>query len=192
MQTIFEPFQQESKEVNYSYGGLGLGLSIVKKTIEMLGSKINIESKKGLGTKLFFTLKLKTIKIETDKPSDDKNIIKVLLVEDNKINQILTKKIITNKGYFCDIANNGLEAVNMSKESRYNIIFMDIMMPIMNGFEATIAIKKNIPEIPIIALSSISEELNFIKIDDANFNYFLNKPTSPKMIYETIDEFVII
>lgn len=188
IQEIFEPFKQENPNVNYMYGGFGLGLSIVKNYIELFGSSVNIESKKGEGTKISFVLDLqiytdnKVNNLQTDRE------IKILLVEDNKINQLLTQKIITKKGYQCDTADDGYQAIELVKTNHYSLIFMDIMMPGIDGFETTKKISKINNLIPIIALSSINENLNIDKIKEAHFKYFLNKPTNPEMIYETIDK----
>lgn len=187
---IFEPFKQEDDSINYSYGGLGLGLSIVKSIIESMGGEIKIESQKNIGTIINFVIDFKIAVHEGVK--DEENIVtknqevKLLLVEDNKINQMITKKIINNFGYICDVADNGLEALEKIKSNNYSVIFMDIMMPIMDGFEAAKKIKNYLPNLPIIALSSISEKINQEKIKEAKFDKFLSKPATPNAINDII------
>lgn len=187
---VFKPFKQESDEINYSYGGVGLGLSIVKSMVELMGGNVMLDSEKAKGTAINFVLKF-TITKQTEK--FDKELVqtqkKILLVEDNKINQVLTKKIILNNGHLCDVANDGLEAVNLSQVNDYDVIFMDIMMPIMDGYEATQKIRSFKPNIPIIALTSLSENLNPGKIHQIKFDKFLTKPIAPDKINEAILEF---
>lgn len=187
--SVFEPFVQESKKINYSYGGFGIGLSIVKSYIEFMGGNISLESEKNRGTKIFFSIpfKVASIKDEIKTISFESKSKNILLVEDNKINQMLTKKIINNSGHSCDVADNGLESVKMvfNNKNKYNLVFMDIMMPEMDGYEALHKIKQIIPTLPIIALTSLSElNNNKYKFDD-----FLTKPIHPLKIKKIIDKY---
>ncbi|MEW5675691.1 response regulator [Flavobacterium enshiense] len=191
---IYDLFFQGSDKINYEYGGSGLGLTLVKKTLALFGETIVIDSEPEKGTSISFSLDFENyfqkeevlqepILKEVMHPSK----IKILLVEDNKINQVITKKILTNKGYSCDIANNGFEACKMVGEEDYSLILMDIMMPIMDGFEASEYISKFKPEIPIVALTAISEDVNKELFAAAKIKKVLSKPIDVDELYKTIE-----
>jgi len=140
---IFDEFTQADPTSTRKHGGIGLGLTISKKLTKLMGGDIGIESKLGIGSKSWFTIQAEESKrpvineipdIMVEIPSD----IKILLVEDNLINQKVGSLMIKQIGYECDIANNGDEAVKMHKKSNYELIFMDILMPVMDGIEATL------------------------------------------------------
>ncbi|CAI2768126.1 Sensor histidine kinase RcsC [Flavobacterium collinsii] len=195
---IFEPFIQESTEINIKYGGSGLGLSIIKKTLELFNSTIEVKSKKDKGTTFSFVIDFdisneiqnESCFINNQEQKDELPNIDVLLVEDNKINQLLTSKILISKGFKCDVANNGLEAVEKVKEKKYAIILMDIMMPIMDGFEASEIISGLKPEIPIVALTAISENICSNNFQKAKILEKLDKPINPDILCETILKYV--
>jgi len=159
---IFELFNQGSNEVYLKYGGSGLGLALVKKNIELLNGNFNIISEEGKGTTFEFKLEVGTQNAETlheNRSVEDVlhkcNSEIVLVVEDNKVNQLLIQKILASKGYEVHLAENGQIAVDAVQKNDYCLILMDIMMPIMDGFEASKQIKKIKPQIPIIALTDI-------------------------------------
>lgn len=190
---IYDLFFQGSDKINYEYGGSGLGLTLVKKTLALFNKTITIDSEPDKGTTISFSLDFEKYKENTKseipaqpKTGKDPSEIKILLVEDNKINQLITKKIITNKGYMCDVANNGLEACNMVGDHEYSLILMDIMMPIMDGFEAAEYISKFKPEIPIVALTAISEDVNKELFSASRISKVLSKPVDVEELYKTI------
>ncbi|WP_264523967.1 hybrid sensor histidine kinase/response regulator [Flavobacterium sp. N502536] len=197
---IFEPFIQESTEININYGGSGLGLSIIKKTLELFNSTIEVKSKKDKGTTFSFVIDFdicKEIQNEScfanhQEQKEELSNIEVLLVEDNKINQLLTSKILISKGFNCDVANNGLEAIEKVKEKEYAIILMDIMMPIMDGFEASEIISGLKPEIPIVALTAISENICSNNFQKAKILEKLDKPINPDILCKTILKYVAL
>ncbi|EZH71453.1 hypothetical protein ATO12_07595 [Aquimarina atlantica] len=189
----FEAFHQGSVKINRKYGGTGLGLSIVKKILKLQGSDVVLKSKPGKGTLVLFTMKFDIPEQVIEKNTFSGNGydespegINVLLVEDNKVNQLITEKIISNYGFYCDSANDGKEAVDMVKKNKYSMILMDIMMPKMDGFEATKYIKQFDKGIPIVALTAISEKLNREKFNEVGIYTVLNKPVDPELLYETI------
>jgi signal transduction histidine kinase/CheY-like chemotaxis protein len=188
---IFDLFYQGSDKINYEYGGSGLGLTLVKKTLSLFNKNIAIDSEPNKGTAISFSLdfemyeEIPNVIIET-KIINDPTAIKILLVEDNKTNQLITKKIISKKGYSCDVANNGLEACKMVEEKDYDLILMDIMMPIMDGFEASEYISKLKPKIPIVALTAISEQVNKELFSASKIRKVLSKPVNIEELYETI------
>ncbi|CAM4402767.1 response regulator [Flavobacterium terrigena] len=192
---IFELFFQGSDEISIKYGGSGIGLSLVKKTLDLLKSKLHIESKP-VGTILYFDLKLKVVEstkvirnfVKKDILCDKYNI---LVVEDNKINQILVQKILVSKGFNVDIAENGLQAIEKVKLNDYCLVLMDIMMPIMDGFEASEEIGKLKPDLPIVALTAVSEELNKEKFEKVHIRKVLNKPINVDDLSNTVNFYCV-
>lgn len=192
---IYDLFFQGSEKINYEYGGSGLGLTLVKKTLKLFDKTITIDSEPNKGTTISFSLDFEKYyedpnAIKASKEIKDPSAIRILLVEDNKTNQLITKKIITKKGYTCDIANDGLEACKMVESNDYDLVLMDIMMPIMDGFEASDYISKLKPSIPIIALTAISEDVNRELFSASKIKKVLSKPVNVEELYETILLFV--
>lgn len=180
---IFDLFDQGSNEIYLKYGGSGLGLALVKKNVELLKGNVNIISEENIGTTAEFTIEVAVKNadvfdedVSVDDTIDKCKLDKVLVVEDNKINQLLIQKILLSKGYKADLAENGQIAVDIAKDNDYCLILMDIMMPVMDGFEASKQIKKIKPKVPIIALTAISEELNKNRFVEAEIEKILNKP----------------
>lgn len=190
---VFDLFVQASTKINRDYGGSGIGLSIVKKNIELFGSTVKIKSKENVGTKVSFEINFETIQddkiavAENENEEEIEKKVEILLVEDNKINQIITKKIIESKGYKCEVANDGVEAVSMSKIKDYSLILMDIMMPNMDGFEASSIISKIKPYIPIVALTAISEDVRKEDFLKSTMITKLSKPLDIEQLCLTIE-----
>ena len=203
IEKAFEAFHQGSIKINREYGGTGLGLSIVKRILKLYDSDIIIESKPNKGTLVAFTVDFEIYKKAMDKNVFKKNHfnksgdelskdLSVLLVEDNKVNQLITKKIISDYGISCESANDGEEAVDMARKNDYSMIFMDIMMPKMDGFEATKYIRKFNTKVPIIALTALSEKLNKEKFNEAGIYTILSKPVNPELLYKTIKKYCAV
>lgn len=190
---IFENFTQGSTEINRKFGGTGLGLAIVKKLLEHLGSSINLSSEENIGSNFNFELVFKTVKehIESIYEIDfsvleNKNF---LLVEDNNITQIVTRKLIEKHKAFCTIASNGQDALNLSKQNYYDIIIMDINLPDINGDKVSEKIRKFNTKTPIIAFTAAIESENSINNYKSNgMNDYISKPTDSKLFYKTIIE----
>ena len=192
---IYDLFFQGSDKINYEYGGSGLGLTLVKKTLALFNKTIFIDSEPNKGTTISFSLDFEKYyedptTIQVPKEILDPSSVKILLVEDNKTNQLITQKIITRKRYTCDVANDGLEACKMVELNNYDLILMDIMMPIMDGFEASDHISKLKSSIPIVALTAISEEVNKELFSASRIRKVLSKPVDVEELYETIVYFV--
>ncbi|WP_046758820.1 response regulator [Kordia jejudonensis] len=193
-ENIFDSFSQGSVQINRKYGGTGLGLTIVKSLLELLESHIQLESKLGEGSTFIFTLTLDKIPAETieaevisEEKTDLKNRkFKVLLVEDNKINQVITKKIIAKQNMTCDIADDGYQAIDYARSNRYDFILMDIHMPGISGIEATKEIRKFDVSTPIIALTAISLDDNKGDFLKDGFNEVISKPFDPEVFYQKI------
>ncbi len=196
-ETIFESFSQGSIEINRKYGGTGLGLAIVKKLIELLGGKIFLNSKVGLGSTFSFELPFEIsedIIIPVEKPKYDESLVqnkKILLVEDNKINQMITKKMLENKGMFCRIVDNGEDAVKLIKaKNNFDLILMDVHLPGINGTVATQQIREFNTKTPIIALTAISLNENRNMLISFGMNDVITKPFEPEKFYQTIAQFI--
>lgn len=197
-QHIFDSFEQGSIQINREYGGTGLGLTIVKSLLELFGSKIQLESKPGQGSNFFFELDLKCkdtliddISFEITPKEYNLSGLHLLLVEDNKINQVITKKMLLKKEVTCDIASNGTEAVELAKKNTYDGILMDIHMPGISGEEATVQIRKFDAQIPIIALTAISLDDSLESFYAAGCNDVVTKPFKPEIFYQKIGENIL-
>ncbi|AXG70038.1 autoinducer 2 sensor kinase/phosphatase LuxQ [Kordia sp. SMS9] len=193
-ENIFDSFSQGSVQINRKYGGTGLGLTIVKSLLELLESDIQLESKLGEGSAFRFALTLDKLPPEvtdivtaTQEKTDLKSRkFKVLLVEDNKINQVITKKIIAKQNMTCDIADDGYQAIDFARSNRYDFILMDIHMPGISGVEATKEIRKFDVSTPIIALTAISLDDNKDDFLKDGFNEVISKPFDPEIFYQKI------
>lgn len=192
-ETIFESFSQGSIEINRKYGGTGLGLTIVKKIVDLLGGEINLKSEVGIGTTFDFELNLfngkkeviiEKINLYSDEVLKNKNI---LVVEDNKINQMVTKKMLEKKEIKCFIVDNGEEAVEMlSKENHFDLVLMDVHLPGINGTIATQKIREFDKEKPIIALTAISLNENREMLLSFGMTDVITKPFEPENFYRVI------
>ena len=190
-ETIFEEFSQGSS-LNYNYQGTGLGLPIVKRLLELSSSEIYLESEPGKGSSFWFTLSfeiIKDIKEEVSAGILDVTVLenkRILIVEDNKINQMVTKKILEKNHVICDLAENGQQAVDKVKNNHYDLVLMDINMPIKNGMEATKEIRTFNKNIPIIALTAVEIDELRHKIFDSGMNDVIVKPYDMKLFIQTI------
>lgn len=190
---IFDSFTQGSVEINRTFGGTGLGLSIVKKIIELLGSDIKLESAQGKGSTFTFDLKFE---ISTNKTENNGEITednfenlkdkKVLLIEDNQINQMITKKMLENKGMICKIIDNGEDAISEMARNDYDLVLMDVHLPGINGTEATEQIRTFNNHTPIIALTAISLNENREMLMSYGMNNVITKPFEPEHFYKVI------
>ncbi|MDN3596543.1 ATP-binding protein [Zunongwangia endophytica] len=197
-ETIFENFIQGSTQINRKFGGTGLGLSIVKNLLNLMGSKINLESELGEGSKFWFDLKFLVIESAphaegnqldlTEINSDSLVGKEILVVEDNKINQMITKKILEKRNAVCEVADNGTKAVELVKDSNFNLVLMDIHMPGISGIEATKQIRKFNSEIPIIALTAVTLDDNLDEFYLNGFNDIIPKPYKTDEFYRKINK----
>ena len=192
--TIFDSFTQGSVEINRTYGGTGLGLSIVKKIVELLGSEITLESDVNQGSVFCFDLILEKSAIisPNELPSNEEKSLEnlqgkyVLLVEDNKINQMITQKMLENKGMICTIIDNGEEAISELAKNNYDLVLMDVHLPGINGTEATEQIRTFNTHTPIIALTAISLNENRETLLSFGMSDVVTKPFKPEHLYEVI------
>lgn len=193
---IFESFSQGSVEINRTYGGTGLGLYIVKKILEILGSEIHLNSETNKGTAFSFTLHFEkgtNLSKEKTKKSFSKDLFsnkRILLVEDNQINQMITKKMLEKKGITCEIIDNGEEAIEHLKSNLYDLVLMDVHLPGINGTEATSEIRTFDTKTPIIALTAISLNENREMLLSYGMNDVITKPFVPENFYDTISTYL--
>lgn len=193
---IFESFTQGSVQINRKFGGTGLGLSIVKNLLTLMDSKVYLESEIGKGSKFWFDIKLNISDEKSESIStvlsvskikyEVKENLRILVVEDHKMNQMITKKILEKNKIKCDIADNAIDAVKMAKDNHYDLILMDIHMPGISGIEATQQIKEFKPEMPIIALTAVTIDENLDKFYKAGFNEIIPKPFKTEEFFEKI------
>lgn len=193
IQNIFENFQQATSGTSRLYGGTGLGLAIVKQLVEAQKGSIHVESKVNHGSSFIFRLPFdKTIAeavlveeiIELDTEVKD---IKILVVEDMELNQLLMKTLLDDFGFECDITANGKLAIEKLQNKSYDIILMDLQMPEMNGFEATEYIRKSMKlSVPIMALTADVTTVDLAKCRAVGMNDYVAKPIDERLLYSKI------
>lgn len=199
LDSIFELFTQENSSTTRKYGGTGLGLNIVKSLLNLHGSEIKLESEKNKGSTFSFTLKLKYIDtkeslttLEKVKTEKDLKGAHILIVEDNKINAIVAKQFLKKWNSFCDIAEDGLQALEFLKENDTDLILMDLQMPNMDGIEATKQIRispnKKYNNVPIIVLTAAATMDMLEKAYEVGVNSYIIKPFNPENLYSQIHE----
>lgn len=195
----FEPFTQEEKDgARTIYAGTGLGLSITKQLIDLMDGTIKLESKEGIGTKVVFRIPLEvdqeehSEKTETDYSKVMFNGVRVLLVEDNELNAEITSFLLERHGMEVTWVQNGKRAVDemAEKPDVYDMIFMDVMMPIMDGLKATKAIRRMGSTIPILAMTANAFTDDKQKSLEAGMNAHLTKPLQEKAIVKAIVKYV--
>lgn len=196
IESIFESFTQASSDTTRKYGGTGLGLTISKQLIELQGGSISLISKLGEGSSFSFVLPVRRaeqsvaserIMEQTDVQGMDH--VSILLAEDNLINQKVASKLLFKKGAQVDIANNGSEVLEMLEKKKYDIILMDINMPVLDGFETTQCIRENVSgfqRIPIIALTASALASEKAKCIEVGMDDYLSKPFKAEELFEKI------
>lgn len=205
LERIFEPFAQEQNSLVNARQGTGLGLAIAKSIVEKMDGTILVESKIGIGTtfKIVFVRDCKSINniVAFSQEADDaKSILegkKVLLCEDHPLNTLVATKLLEKVGMIVEKAENGLIGVNKfsdSQENEYDVILMDIRMPIMDGLEATTKIRalnrQDAKSVPIIAMTAnaFAEDRSLSK--SAGMNEHLSKPIEPNILYKTLSDYI--
>ena len=198
---IFEPFAQEHAGSRTKFAGTGLGMPISKKLIEKMGGTITFESAEGIGTTFVIRVPFK-IDLDADKREEQKDVsensikgLHILLAEDNELNMEIAEFVLQNEGADVTKAWNGQEAVELfrnSKPGEFNVILMDIMMPVMNGYEATKMIRsldrEDAKEIPIIAMTANAFTEDRIRAKEAGMDQHIAKPIDIKTILAVFDQ----
>lgn len=197
IENIFNKFSQEDKDVTRKYGGTGLGMPITKELVQLMNGRIEIKSKKNIGTKISVFISLEKgdisgIKHESILKKTNIDDTKILLVEDNDLNRMVAQNSLQ---YFnCKIteAENGVEAIEILKKQKFDIILMDIQMPEMDGIEATKIIREELEiKTPIIALTANAFKTEIEKCKKAGMNDYITKPFEENTLLETISKNLI-
>ncbi len=193
IEKIFESFIQADASFTREHEGTGLGLAITKQLVALMGGQIWVESMVDIGSRFFFSLPLEVAKEnlfenqsrQVDSPEADHLI---LLIEDDKINQMVISKMLTSYGYQLEIADNGLKAVEMVRDKHYDVILMDIQMPEMNGIEATKQIRSFNEHVAIIAVTAHVLEGDQEKFLQAGMDDFIAKPIRIEVLINAIEK----
>ncbi|MES3003695.1 MAG: response regulator [Pseudomonadota bacterium] len=204
MKGLFQSFHQADTSITRKYGGTGLGLAISSKLAELMGGAVGVESELGRGSEFWFTAMLglgvapAPVPAPEPKPFDVVYLdtprlasiagARVLLVEDNDINQIVASEILTDAGLVVDIAQDGRAAVAMVRQHPYDIVLMDMQMPVMDGIEATIAIRKmpGFQSLPIVAMTANAMERDQVRCIEAGMDDFISKPIEPDDLWRVL------
>jgi len=192
---IFEEFSQLKSE-NYNYQGTGLGLPIVKKLLLLFNSEIHLESEEEKGSVFSFEIEFKkaaagiedngieTIKGELSFQETEGR--RILIVDDNRINQVVTQRILEQKSFICEICDNGLDAIEKVRNNYFDLVLMDVNMPGITGMEATVKIREFNKDIPVVALTALEIEEIREDIYKSGMNDIIIKPYDTSTFYQVI------
>ena len=195
---IFKPFTQANADTYRKYGGTGLGLSITKDLLALHQSEIKLDSKVGKGSTFSFTIAFKTASASNCMPTQEPLRTqflgkRILIVDDNEINILVAKQFLNNRGMIIDVAVDGREAIAKVAEKRYDLVFMDIQMPVLNGFEAVRIIRQNngayFKNLPIVALTASTMPYDYQKFKEFGLNDYLLMPFKVKEIEVVLSNF---
>jgi len=183
---LFKDFSQSENSISRKYGGTGLGLAISKNLVNLMGGEIGVESELNKGSQFWFRLPLKESKFKTTNPQNHIEAVpkdlRILVAEDNIVNQKVARLTLKQFGYQCDVALDGMEALNLYKMNKYDLVLMDIQMPLVDGIQATEMIRayenEQYPDYPsfIVALTANAMNENKQSCLLAGMNDFLSKP----------------
>ncbi len=195
--SIFESFNQADANITRNYGGTGLGLAISLKLVNLMGGNINVKSTEGEGSDFSFELPLGKSENRVTSPKEkavfEKNIsgVRILVCEDNLINQKVIIQLLSSWGCYFDIADNGQTGLELLKRKNYDLVLMDLQMPVKNGYETASEIRqgktvKQAKDIPIIALTADAFSSTKEKVLDTGMNDFISKPFNHKLLNNKI------
>ena len=192
--SLFQKFKQEDESVTRRFGGTGLGMSICKELVELMRGNIHVQSKKGVGTTVSFRVAFSKAE-ETDLPKKEPSQLNtdilsgktILVADDNEMNRLVASTILKNYGAVIDEAQNGAEALEKLQQQLYDIVLMDVQMPIMDGIEATKEIRNNVSaKLPIIALTALAIKGDSEKFIQAGMNDYLSKPFEENQLLSVV------
>ena len=211
MPKLFSLFSQGDVSTTRAYGGAGLGLSIVRRLADLMHGSVTCESEEGKGTRFVFTARFETVDPDTFLTEGETRILAVdapllaaaeesssiigadiLLVEDNEINRIIAVEILESAGFVVDVAENGKQAVTKALQNKYDLIFMDIQMPVMDGLTATKQIRKHthLRSLPIIAMTAHALASDREKSLKAGMNDHIAKPLDAEEVVQVIHKWL--
>jgi PAS domain S-box-containing protein len=206
---IFQAFSQADGSTTRQYGGTGLGLSISSQLVKLMGGQIWVESKPGKGSEFHFTVKFEINRIPQGQGNNKKKKkqtitsrisreqiqkYRILLAEDNLVNQMIAKRLLEKQGHTITTVLDGKEALGMLKKRSFDLVLMDVQMPRMDGFETTAAIRqrereaKDSPHIPIIAMTAHVMKGDREKCIEVGMNGYISKPIDPELMMKTINQ----
>ncbi|NVO31829.1 PAS domain S-box protein [Hymenobacter sp. P5342] len=196
--TVFDDFQQATSGTNRLYGGTGLGLAIVKNLVELQGGTTTVKSQLGVGSTFSFILSFgKTTEKANDESGPTIELetgfedVKILVVEDIALNQLLMRTLLEGFGFAMEVATNGKIAIEMLQATRYDLVLMDLQMPVMNGFEATEYIRNELGlRVPIIALTADVTTVDLGKCTAVGMNDYISKPVDENLLYSKIIKYL--
>lgn len=193
---IFDRFTQASSDIAREFGGSGLGLAIVKRLLGLHQSEILVNSEIGRGSEFYFTINFKKGKKKVSEQTarlngkDNLSGIRILLVEDVEFNILVAEKMLLNWSAQVDVAENGMIAVSKARQNEYDLILMDLQMPVMDGYSATRHIREFKPNIPIVALTASASIDILQKTQHFGMTDYLSKPFKPVELFDTICKYV--
>lgn len=203
LEHIFAPFEREKNTTFSGIHGTGLGLTITKKLVDMMGGNIYVDSKAGKGSKFMVSLPLRLPETCQDVWEEEKAVMKlsdpkkILLVDDNEINLEIEAEMLKDAGFLVETAADGkiaLEKIMQNRPGTYHLILMDIQMPVMDGYQAARAIRqiedRRLAEIPIIAVSANTFEEDRRKAMESGMNAHLPKPLDMEQLFEVMGKFL--
>ncbi|HEX9063438.1 MAG TPA: PAS domain S-box protein [Clostridia bacterium] len=198
---LFKTFSQVDGSITRKFGGTGLGLAISKQLVEMMNGRMWVESEKGKGSTFYFTIALKVgekpLRKFLSEPEAAKTLetLNILLAEDDSVNQLVISRMLKQKGYSVDIAGNGVEALELYSRKKYDLILMDVQMPVMDGMEAV----KRIREIegenrhtPVVVLTAYALNGDRERFLNSGMDEYLSKPVQMEDMFNVIERAVFV
>lgn len=203
LEHIFMPFQQADNSLTRQYGGVGLGLAINQKLLALMDGQMGVESEFGQGSRFWITVRLQRREMLAPTVMPLASALerlqglsykpRILLVDDDDFNQSIFSALLTEAGLVFEVANDGIEAFPLVKAEHFDLILMDVQMPIMDGLTTTRLIRslRDQQQVPIVAISANAFAEDQARCFDAGMNAFLAKPVTPTIFYEELAQWLI-